>query len=109
MVSRRAHLAAPVLAALGVAAACALGACSKEDKAGAAGGVGGPPEALLDAWKKASLTVSAFTADKSGAIGATCHSGTVSGVDVVWCSFADRKSTRLNSSHNPASRMPSSA
>lgn len=74
------------LALLGCAA-LALAACSKEESKGGSGG-NGVPASLLDAWKKADLTVSAFTADKSGAIGPTCHSGTVSGVDVVWCAFA---------------------
>jgi hypothetical protein len=30
-------------------------------------------------------------------------------VRLAWKSYKDRKSTRLNSSHNPATRMPSSA
>jgi hypothetical protein len=74
-----------------VVALVALAAgCSKEEgKAGAGGGDGkGVPSAILDGWRKANLTVSAFTEDKSNAIGPTCHSGTVSGVDVVWCGFA---------------------
>jgi len=71
-------------------ATIALGAgCSKEEKKeGGTGGGSGLPAPLLEEWTKASLTVSAFTADKSGAIGPTCQSGTVSGVDVVWCTFA---------------------
>jgi hypothetical protein len=34
---------------------------------------------------------------------------TVTGIDAAALRVVDRKSTRLNSSHNPASRMPSSA
>ncbi len=63
-------------------AAVAVGSgCSKAEESG------GSP--LLQAWAKAGLTVSAFTDDKSKAIGATCKSGTVSGVDVVLCSFTN--------------------
>ncbi len=80
-----------VLASAALAALGAVGACSKEGGNGAAGTAAadgkGVPSALLEEWKKATLTVSAFTEDKSGKIGSLCHSGTVSGVDVVWCSF----------------------
>ncbi len=67
-----------------------VAACDKADSKGAGGEPkpeDGVPAALLDGWRKANLTVSAFTADKNNAIGPTCHSGTVSGVDVVWCGF----------------------
>lgn len=72
--------------------ALSVAACDKADSKGAAGGETKPedgvPASVLDGWRKANLTVSAFTADKNNAIGPTCHSGTVSGVDVVWCGFA---------------------
>ncbi len=71
-----------------ISCAALLAGCSKEG--GSESGetaAGGLPSSLVDSWKKASLEVSAFTDDKSGAIGATCKSGTVSSVDVVWCSF----------------------
>jgi hypothetical protein len=68
-----------------------LAACDKDggktDKLPAAlGGTG--KDALVEGWKKDGLTVSALTADKSGAIGTDCSSGTVSGVAVVVCTFA---------------------
>jgi hypothetical protein len=71
-----------------LAAALATSAgCSKEEKKLDGAGGNGVPAALLEGWTKANLTVSAFTPDKSGAIGPICQSGTVSGVDVVWCTF----------------------
>jgi hypothetical protein len=74
--------AARIVVAVALAAGAA--ACEKSGGAAAAGG----SSAVLDAWKAAGLTVSAMTADKSGAIGADCTAGTVSGVDVVLCKFA---------------------
>ena len=65
-----------------------LASCSKAEDAGKPGGATGSAPAVVQAWTKAGLTVSALTEDKSGAIGATCKSGTVSGVDVVLCTFA---------------------
>lgn len=59
----------------------ALAACGKGDQ-----GVG--QSALLADLGKAGLTVSAFSLDKSGAIGKDCNVGTVSGVEVVICTFA---------------------
>jgi hypothetical protein len=79
---------AGLLLAAAIAISLATGCSKEEKKADGSGGGSGLPSALLEGWTKASLTVSAFTADKSGAIGPTCQSGTVSGVDVVWCSFA---------------------
>jgi hypothetical protein len=63
----------------------ALGAvaCSKSG-----GGATGGRDAIIASWKKAGLTVSAMTPDKSGAIGTDCVTGTVNGVDVVLCTFA---------------------
>jgi hypothetical protein len=58
-----------------------LVACSND------GGGGSARDAVIAAWKKAGLTPSAMTADKTGAIGEDCVSGTVSGVDVVLCTF----------------------
>lgn len=75
------------LALVGALALLLLLGCSKEGSKGGESGGSGVPSSLTEAWKKANLTVSAFTVDKSGAIGASCHSGTVSGVDVVWCAF----------------------
>ena len=44
---------------------------------------------VIDAWKQAGLTVSAFTPADGKAVGGECSSGTVGGVDVVLCSFDD--------------------
>jgi hypothetical protein len=66
-------------------------ACGKDDKS-SAGGTGAPPagrDALIAGWKSAGLTVSAFTADKSGAIGGDCTAGTLNGIDAVVCVFAN--------------------
>ena len=66
------------------AVAAALSACDKGEKPGA------PPsgkDAVILSWQKNGLNVSAFTPDKTGAIGKDCSSGTVANVDVVLCSF----------------------
>lgn len=63
----------------------ALAACTKAEEGK---GPGASPNELAAKWTKAGLTVSALTEDKSGAIGATCKRGTVSGVEVVHCTFA---------------------
>lgn len=68
-----------------VALVLSLVACSKAEDAKAK--EASPPE-LVAKWTKAGLTVSALTDDKSGAIGAACKRGTVSGVEVVHCVFA---------------------
>jgi hypothetical protein len=76
--------------ALVILAALAGSGCGKSDPAKAKDGAaeaGGVPAALLAAWQKANLQVSAFTVDKSGAVGAACHSGTVNGLDVLVCTF----------------------
>lgn len=59
-----------------------LVACSKDG-----GGGSSARDAVVSAWKKDGLTPSAMTADKSGAIGDDCVTGTVSGVDVALCTF----------------------
>lgn len=68
--------------ALALVLAAGLGACSKDGEGGSSARDG-----VIAAWKKAGLTPSAMTADKSGAIGDDCLTGTVSGVDVALCSF----------------------
>jgi hypothetical protein len=79
-------IAMRIVLSIALAAACAaLAAC---DKGGAGGAAAGGANAVVDAWKQAGLTVSAMTADQSGAIGKDCTAGTVSGVDVVLCKFA---------------------
>jgi len=71
-----------------LAAALAAVGCDKDEGAGkpaAAGGV----SAVLEAWKQAGLTVSAFDAADGGKYGGgDCKSGTVNGVDAVLCSYA---------------------
>lgn len=69
-----------------------IAACDKgSDKPGAGGGpavvAGAARNDVVAAWTQAGLTVSAMTADKSGAVGTDCVTGTVSGVDVVVCTF----------------------
>jgi hypothetical protein len=58
-----------------------------------AASIAGPPPAaapaVLDTWKAAGLTVSAFTPADGTAVGGDCRSGTVGGVDVELCSYAD--------------------
>lgn len=46
---------------------------------------------VLAKWTQAGLTVSAFAPDVSGKLGKDCNAGTVNGVDVVLCKFADAK------------------
>jgi hypothetical protein len=50
--------------------------------------------AVLDTWKQAGLTVSAFTPADGKAVGGDCQSGTVGGIDVVLCSFKDAAAAR---------------
>lgn len=69
-----------------LALAVTLVACSKAPEGKAEGKAEGP-SGLVAKWTKAGLTVSALTEDKSGAIGPSCKRGTVSGVDVVHCTF----------------------
>src|SRR4051794_3219141 len=64
-----------------IAIVCAC-ACGK-GKGGAAGG----GDNLIEAWKKAGLTPSAFSAATTN-VGKDCQSGTVNGVDVLVCNFA---------------------
>lgn len=72
---------------LALAAALAVG-CGKAEPGKAAAQKDAPASALTEAWTKAGLTVSAFTEDKSGKIGDSCKSATISGVDIVICTFA---------------------
>ncbi len=67
-----------------------LAACGKDDAQAAGKGKGPAPddEALIAAWKKASLEVSAFTVADAAAYSAqSCRAGTVGGVDVTVCSY----------------------
>jgi len=84
-VSSSARATTALAIALGLAAA--VTACGKSDKGGGGAAASGR-DAVVSAWNKAGLTVSAMTPDKSGTIGTDCVTGTVSGVDVVVCSFA---------------------
>lgn len=96
----------PKLLFVGLAA---LAACDRSSDGGASAGIGklatggvpkgegksetaGPP--VIAAWAKAGLAVSAMTKDASGAIGNDCLSGTVSGVDVVVCTFASDQAAK---------------
>jgi hypothetical protein len=67
-----------------------LGAgCSKDDAAAGTGkGPAPADDALIAKWKKAGLEVSPFTdADAAAYAANKCRAGTVSGVDVVVCSY----------------------
>ncbi|HVK77397.1 MAG TPA: hypothetical protein VM734_29020 [Kofleriaceae bacterium] len=69
-----------------VIAAALAAACSKDGGAAAGGGTG--DDAVVAAWKKAGLEVSALTdADAKAYSAEGCRSGTVSGVDVVLCKY----------------------
>lgn len=66
----------------------AVAGCDKGDGAGKGAAPSGV-DGVLEAWKKAGLTVSAFdAADGAKYGGGECKSGTVSGVDAVLCVFA---------------------
>lgn len=78
-----------LLLALALALVAGAAGCGKDD-AQAAGAKGPPPaeDALIAAWRKAGLEVSAFTAADAAPYAATgCRGGTVSGVDVVVCTY----------------------
>ena len=62
---------------------------------------------LLDALEEADTSRRAAQIDKDGNV--TLSSEIQAGKPAAAGSIGDRKSTRLNSSHNVASRMPSSA
>jgi hypothetical protein len=73
-----------------LSAAClavgALAACDKDK--GAAGGGARSDDAVVAGWRKAGLDVSALTTVDAAPFSATaCKGGTVSGVDVVLCSY----------------------
>jgi hypothetical protein len=63
-----------------------LAACDHADsKSGA-----DRPDPVVEAWKKAGLTVTALTSADGTAYGSKeCKAGQVNGVDVVLCSYAD--------------------
>jgi hypothetical protein len=66
--------------------ALALAACSKDAKSNP--GTGKAEDAMVAAWKKAGLDVSAFTdVDGKKYAAQACRGGTVGGVDVVLCSY----------------------
>ena len=72
--------------ALVAAAACGKGGSdqSKPDPNAPSGS--GARDAVLDAWKKGGLAVSAFAATQSK-VGSDCTAGTVGKLDVVLCNF----------------------
>jgi hypothetical protein len=66
-----------------------VAACGKGDGTGAGSGSGSTPrDSLLDAWKKAGLAPSAFTAAQNSPVGKDCAQGSVNNVDVLVCNFA---------------------
>ena len=83
---------------IGIIAAVAGRSGATGAKTAASGVERGPAPAaapaVLDTWKQAGLTVSAFTPADGGALGGDCQSGTVGGVDVTLCSYADDKKAK---------------
>jgi hypothetical protein len=66
------------------------GSSAGSSSSGSSGSDGAAPagvQPLLDAWKNAGLTPSAFAPAKSD-VGTTCQSGTVAKLDVLICSFS---------------------
>ncbi len=84
--------AAAIVLLIGLIAAFA-GKSGATSAAGAVGSRSGPAPgaapAVLDTWKAAGLTVSAFTSADGKTLGGDCQSGTVGGVDVTLCSYTD--------------------
>jgi hypothetical protein len=78
-----------------VAAVLTVAGCSEDKKADGAAAGGGEvaaasgADAVVDAWKAAGLTVSAFDPVDGAAYGdGECRGGTVNGVDAVLCQYA---------------------
>jgi len=71
------------LAILFVVAACGKGGDGGGSAAGAT-----PRDGVLDAWKKAGLAPSAFTAAQNSPVGKDCAQGSVNNIDVLVCNFA---------------------
>ena len=68
-----------------IALAALVAACGKDEKSG---GTAASDDAVVAAWKKDGLEVSALTdADPKPYSAERCKAGTVSGVDVVLCSY----------------------
>jgi hypothetical protein len=71
-----------------VVAALAAAGCEDDGKGAPPGKLGGV-DGVLDAWKKAGLTVSAFdAADGAKYGGGDCRAGQVNGIDAVLCLYA---------------------
>lgn len=69
-------------------AALAAAACGDDGKGAPPSTVGGV-DGVLEAWKKAGLTVSAFdAADGAKYAGGDCKAGQVNGIDAVLCTYA---------------------
>ena len=67
----------------------ALASCSKDDGTGRGAASGElSRDRVVEAWKKAGLTPSPLTA-ATVAVGKDCQSGTVNGVDVLVCNYAN--------------------
>jgi hypothetical protein len=70
---------------LSIALVALAGACGDDKPAVPSG-----PDAVVAAWTKAGLTVSAMTpADGTVLGGGNCRAGTVGGLDVTLCSYTD--------------------
>ncbi len=69
-----------------ILAACGKGGDKNNPASNAGPTGGGAKDAVLDAWKKGGLDVSAFTPAQVS-VGKDCVTGTVNKVDVLVCSF----------------------
>ena len=85
--------AVAIVVLIGIIAAVA-GKSGAQPKASIAAEPPGEAPAVLDTWKQAGLTVSAFTPADGKAVGGTCQSGTVGGVDVELCNFSDASAAK---------------
>ena len=112
--ARRACLLAAALACLALVAA----ACSSPSKAGTGPGPGGGSSRHSELAFSRCMRAHGITAfpDPNSQGGIALGAGPGTGIDpkspqfkAAWHACADRKSTRLNSSHIQKSRMPSSA
>ncbi|HTJ44622.1 MAG TPA: hypothetical protein VL463_21100 [Kofleriaceae bacterium] len=85
--------AVAIVVLIGIIAAVA-GKSGAQPKASISAAPPSESPAVLDTWKQAGLTVSAFTPADGKTVGGQCQSGTVGGVDVELCNFADASAAK---------------
>jgi hypothetical protein len=64
-----------------------VAACGKGGDGSGSGAATTPRDGVLDAWKKAGLAPSAFTAAQNSPVGKDCAQGSVNNIDVLVCNF----------------------